>query len=266
MTAASTSFVPWILGRPEVARDLATRCPLPGCVVLDVLAPATLPFFHLVNAGNARAYGGTAMPAWVQLDCACLPSGMIGLGVRRENVEDSLWTDLVAEVTRLFGQDAAEALEGWDGLVPLSEYACVPTPEPGHVVGFSLYSLKKRLGVRTKAMALLMQRARSQTGVAQVDNTSLRTHTILGPLEVVSARVLAHSQPKTTFVYRLRVPADDVLIGIARGGSLPARGPGTVRLAIDDETTTHMARLLELEGPHAIVDVEKGTLVLAPST
>lgn len=260
-----SAFVPWILGRPESARALAVRCPLPGCVVLDVLAPATLPFFHLVNAGNARAYGGTAMPAWVQLDCACLPSGMTGLAVPRAHVDGALWTDLVADVARLFGPDAADALGDWDGLVPLSEYACVPTPEAGHVVGFSLYSLKKHLGARTKAMALLMNQARAQTGVAQVDNAALRTHTILGPLDVVCARVLAHSQPQTTFVYRLRVPADEVLAHIARGGPLPERRPGTVRLAIDDETTTHMARLIEQDGPHAIVAAEKGTLVLAPS-
>jgi hypothetical protein len=260
-----SALVPWILGHGSWCAAAQARAPLPGCAALDVLSPATLPFFQLVNAGNARAYGEGSMPPWVQLDCACLPNGMIGLAVPRAHIEDALWRDLVEAVARIFGAAASRALDSYDGLVPLSEYGCVPTPEPGHVVGFSLYSLRKTLGVRTKAMALLMQSARWQTGVAQVDNRALRTHTALGPLHIVAAQVAAHSQPQTTFVYRLRVPEERVLEDLARGGRIPERPPGTVRLAIGETTTGHMAELLAREGPHAIVDVERGTLVLAPT-
>jgi hypothetical protein len=258
-------LVPFVLGHGAWCDERAARCPLPGCEIVDVLAPAHLPFFRLVNAGNAVAYGGTAMPAWVQLDCACLPSGMIGFAARRADVDDALWAKLVTQVRASFGVDAAAALDGYDGLVPLTEYACVPTPEDGHVVGFSLYSLRKGLGTRTKAMALLMCGATRQTGVTQVNNSALRTHTLLGPLDVIAPRVTAHSDPVHTFVYALRVPSSPVLQGIALGNPAPPRRTGSVRIAIGDETTERMALLLETDGPHAIVDVEHGVLVLSPA-
>lgn len=269
---APTDLTPWLLGHGAWCEIHAARAP-GGAAVFDVLDPSTLPFFHLVNAGNALAYGGHAMPAWVQLDCACLPAGMVGFGVARADVDDALWSRLVTQVEQGFGREARAATERWQGLVPLSEYACVPTPAPGEVVGFSLYSLRPGLGVRTKALGLLVADAVRQTGVAQVDNSALSTHTALGPLEVVAPRVLAHSRPDTTFVYRLQLDDRTSLQAIARGLKAPPRRAGTMRLAVDTGTTTALAALIHTHGRQAIVDVEReehagstrpAALVLAP--
>lgn len=258
-------LVPWLLGHGAWCEAMVQRCPLPGCEMFDVLASSSIPFFQLVNAGNALAYRGSAMPAWVQLDCACLPGGMVGLGVPRAHVEEEIWRGLVENIEQTFGTEAARGAQAWTGIVPLSEYGCVPTPEPRHVVGFSLFSLRKGLGVRTKALALLMHAARTQVGVAQVNNSALRTHTAMGPLHVVAPIVRAHSLPRTTFAYRLALPSEEALARLALGDRPPPRAAGTVRLAIDEETTSRLAQLVEREGAHAIVDVESGSLVLSPS-
>lgn len=254
-------MTPFIFGNGPWCAELAARCPVPGCVVIDVLDPATVPFFHLVNAGNGRAFHGLPMPSWVQLDCACLPAGMIGFGRPRADVDTALYDDLAARVRVTFGEAAGRAVDAWQGLVPLSEYACVRTPEEGHVVGFSLFSLVPRLGVRTKAMALAMHDARVQTGIAQLDNAALRVHVALGPLEIRAAGVAVHTMGATTLVYALRVPALDVLARMATGGALPARPEGELRIPLDGSTTD---RLRALAGPHAIVGATKTELALTP--
>lgn len=258
------TVTPWILGNGPWCDALAARCPLPGCVVLDVLDDATAPFFHLVNAANARAYAGMPMPSWVQLDCASLPAGMIGLGRGRDDVDAALVDALVAGVRASFGDDAADACARWRGLIPLTQYTCVPTPEPGHVVGFSLYSLVTGLGLRTKAMALAMHQARTQTGIVQLDNSALRLHVALGPLDVRAAGVAVHTLADRTIVYALQVPPVDVLARVAQGGARPARAHGDLRIANDPNATRALRTLLRERGPHAIVDVTRTDIVLAP--
>ena len=255
-------MTPWIFGNGPWCAQLADRCPVAGCVIIDVLDPATAPFFHLVNAANARAFSGLPMPPWVQLDCACLPAGMIGLGCTRADVDAVLYADLAARTRVTFGEAAGRAVDEWQGLVPLAEYTCVRTPAEGHVVGFSLYSLVPGLGVRTKAMALSMHEARLQTGIAQLDNAALRVHVALGPLDIRAVGVAVHTMSAMTLVYALRVPALDVLARIATGGPLPPRTPGSLRIALDASTTKALQALV---GAHAIVDVTKSELVLLPA-
>lgn len=252
-------MTPFVFGSGPWCAELAARCPVAGCVVIDVLEPETAPFFHLVNAANARAFAGLPMPSWVQLDCACLPAGMIGLGRVRADVDAALYADLAARVRASFGEDAGRAVDAWDGLVPLAEYTCVRTPEPGHVVGFSLYSLVPGLGLRTKAMALAMHEARVQTGIAQLDNAALRVHVALGPLDIRKAGVAVHTLSATTLVYALRVPALEVLARVATGGAPPPRPPGSLRIRLDAAAAGALRALVE---PHAIVDVTKTELVL----
>lgn len=262
MTLTST-LTPFILGNGPWCAELAARSPLPGCVVLDVLDDSVAPFFHLVNAANARAYAGMPMPSWVQLDCASLPAGMIGLARMRDDVDEQLYAALVDGVRASFGDAPADACTAWTGLVPLAEYTCVQTPEPGHVVGFSLYSLVPGLGLRTKAMALAMHRARVQTGIAQVDNSALRLHAALGALDVRAAGVAVHTLASTTIVYALRVPAADVLARVAQGGALPPRPSGDVRVAIGPHAAREIRALIAARGPHVIVNVSREEIVLA---
>ena len=173
--------------------------------------------FHLIAVGNQLAYGELGMPPWVQLDCATLPGAMVGFALPREKLPFHLTARLAATVRARFGEDAAKALDDYEGPWPVSEYCAAPTFVEGTVVGFSFFSLVRGLGVPSKALALRCYGAREQIGSAQYSNPSLRGHTAFGPLELIPPRVQAHSRPNDTFVYRLRVDQDHLEAVIARG-------------------------------------------------
>lgn len=206
-----------------------------GAVVKDVLDDDSADFFALVNAANARAFGGLSMPAWVQLDCATLPTAMVGFAMKARELDASLVDDLAAR---------AGVPVGDDDLVPVAEYCALPTPEPGHVVGFSLFSLVAGLGLRVKALGLFSLQARVQTGITQADplrplQGALRTHCRLGPLVVEKRGVRVHSKPGTTLVYRLQVPPSSTLAALGRGAltRVPFSGTTTKKAGLDDGDT-----------------------------
>jgi hypothetical protein len=206
-------LVPFVFGHGPWLEGWRARVPTmtdaSDAVVVDVLAPDNVPFFKLMLAGNARAFGDIGMPAWVQLDCATLPTAMIGFARRAGDIDAAVVDDLVGR--------AGLAAIGTEQLVPLAEYTALCTPAAGDVVGFSLFSLLPGLGLRAKALGLLVMGARHQTGITQIDNVALRTHARFGPLEVVRLGVEVHSRPTTTLVYRLVVPDEESLRALARG-------------------------------------------------
>ena len=255
-----TTLVPFVLGTGAGGRALVDRSPLPKTRFLDVLDEKTLAFFQLLNAGNARAYGGMGMPAWVQLDCATLPSAMIGFAAPRADVDDDLFADLARYARATFGDACAPVLAraagaGYDGLVPLSESCLTPSLEPGVVVGFSLFALAPGLGLRSKALALCCHAPRAQVGVAQWANAAVKTHARLGDLAVVAPRAWAHSQPEATFVYRLTPHDDATLRALAAGAasSGPAASTRPVTVVSVADAAAHATRALAAGGRPTIV-------------
>lgn len=208
-----STLVPFVFGHGPWLSGWRARVPtLPdaeAAVAIDVLDDDSVAFFKLMLAGNARAFGDIGMPAWVQLDCATLPTAMIGFARRAADLDPAVVDDLCAR--------AGLAGVAQDQLVPVAEYTALCTPVGGDVVGFSLFSLVPGLGLRAKALALLVMGARHQTGITQIDNIAVKTHARLGPLEIVRLSVQVHSRPTTTLVYRLSVPDDDTLSSLARG-------------------------------------------------
>lgn len=201
-----------------------------AAVAIDVLDDDAVSFFAVVNAANARAFSGLAMPAWVQLDCATLPTAMVGFAAKKRDLVEH-HAALVSDVEARAGVVVDD-----DALVPLAEYCALPTPEAGHVVGFSLFSLLPGLGLRAKALGLLAMQAQVQTGVTQFDNTALSTHCRFGPLVVEKRSVQVHSKPGTTLVYRLQVPPPETLTRLAIGESRRVEFAGdTVRKASLEE-------------------------------
>jgi hypothetical protein len=207
------TLVPFVFGHGPWCLTWRDRVPAmrdaDAAVFLDVLAPTSTAFFHLLLAGNARAFGGMAIPAWVQLDCATLPSAMVGFARRARDIDD----DVRADLCRRAGLSGVDD----DALIPVAEFCALPTPRAGHVVGFSLFSLQPGLGLRAKALGLLVQQATTQTGITQVDNGALRTHCRLGPLVVDQVGVQVHSKPGTTLVYTLTTPPPSTLSALASG-------------------------------------------------
>jgi len=243
-------LVPFVFGHGPWLDGWRARVPTMAdaedAVAVDVLAADSVPFFKLMLAGNARAFGDIGMPAWVQLDCATLPTAMIGFARRAADIDDAVTADLVAR--------AGLASIGTDQLVPLAEYTALCTPAVGDVVGFSLFSLLPGLGLRAKALALLVMGARQQTGITQIDNIALRTHARFGPLEVVRLGVEVHSRPKTTLVYRLAVPDDDTLRALARGDWNRVPFTGATRVCRREDLAVG-DRIVDVTADHVVVAV-----------
>ena len=245
-----SALVPFIYGHGPWLTTWQARVPpmadATPAVTIDVLDPRNAVFFQLMNVANARAFGELGMPAWVQLDCATLPTAMIGFAVRKGGLDG----DLVDDLRRRAGLSIVDD----DQLIPLAEYTALPTPAAGHVVGFSLFSLVPGLGLRAKAMALLAMGATHQTGITQVDNTALKTHCRLGPLEVIRVGVEVHSKPRTTLVYRLTVPNESTMTALALG----------TRTRVDISGARAHKAANDLRDGDVIVDVDaRGIVVLA---
>jgi hypothetical protein len=256
MRVGALELVPFLLGSAATAARLAAACPLGDARFFDVLDPASRPFFHLVNAGNARAFGGLAMPAWVQLDCATLPTAMIGFAAPREALAPSLVEELSAGVASTFGAAAGDAARAFAGPIPIAEYCALPTGEPGVVVGFSLYSLVAgaRLGVRAKALALRCHRAHRQIGLTQYDNSAVRTHCLFGPLVLLAPRAPAHSRPDDTFVYEVACDGARLDELIANGGEPAVAVEGAIELPVEaGRTAARVEALMARHGRLAIV-------------
>jgi hypothetical protein len=236
-SVAALGLRPYVMGYgPHVAPMLA-RCPLPDARCVDIFDPAQQPFYQLVNAGNQLAFGGIGMPAWVQLDCATLPTAMIGFWAAREAIPEALWAALLAQVGRVFGAAAEAEAARWSGPVPLSEYCAIPSAAPETWVGYSLYTLAAQveglaragLGIRTKALALACYGARFQIGMTQYHNRAVQTHAAFGSLPILEPRARPHTQPEQTFVYRLEVPPLERLRALIDRGQEGACPPEPLR-------------------------------------
>ena len=226
MRIGDHDFVPYVLGAEHVGGVGRRVAALPGTRFLDVLDPASAPFFHRLHAANALAFGDMGMPAWVQLDCATLPSAMIGFALRRGDMPEDLAARLEDAVA---AQAPAVGPAQADDLMPLSAFCAVHTREPDTVVAFTWFSLLPGLdlGLRTKAMGLLILRARRQIGVTRRAGPVRALHERLGPLTVLRDRPTIHPAADDTMVYELAVPPAPVLqaLVLEGGRSSPDASP-----------------------------------------
>jgi hypothetical protein len=210
-------FGAYALGLGRVSAGLVQRAGIADLRFLDVADPAQATFFRLLNAGNALAYGGLGMPAWVQLDCGTIPTVMCGFARRRSECPPALVDALERICAERFGAAAAPSEDAW---VPVSEFCAVPSVEPGTFVGFSLFSLLPGLGlgVRSKALGLLCLGARRLIGITQHDSRAERVHRAFGTLRVLVDRPAVHPRGESSYVYEVEVPPRDVLLGLLREG------------------------------------------------
>ncbi len=230
MQIGTIDALPFLLGTAAVSGELLERAPGADVRFVDATAPQNAVFFRLLNAGNALAYGGLGMPDWVQLDCCTLPSVMAGFALRRRDLDPALVRALLHGYERRFGAAGELADDDW---IPVSEYCALPTPTPGLVIGVSLFSLVRGLGLglRSKALGLLVLRATRQLGVTQRHSHGERAHRRLGALRVVRDRLPVHPRAADSYLYELQVPAQEQLLHVYLHGAAPApqggTGPGT---------------------------------------
>ncbi len=259
MIIDSLDYTPYLLGYNAIARPMMDRLPAAlGARFYDIFDPSCLDFYRLVNAGNCAAFGDLGMPLWVQLDCCTLPSAMIGFTLPRAQIAPDLWRRLTHHAERIFGPEAAARLDDYDGPVPVSEYCGVRAHDPDVTLGFSMFALvpAARLGVRTKALALLAYGTPRQIGTTQWNNTAVRAHCRFGPLHILEPRARTHSRPEATFVYAIDVPAPDALLDLIASGDSPRiRHPApafTVEAASPADAADQIERLIRERGPLAL--------------
>lgn len=246
-----TSLRPYFLGYAGTSAHLLDRNPFEQAEVFDIFDRENQRFYRLVNAGNRLAFQGIGMPPWVQLDCCTLPSSMIGFCVDRADCSASTWTQLVSYVAAGFGDAAAAELDGYDGPVPVSQYCAVASLVPGTMVGFSLFTLLPGLGLglRTKALALSCYGCTHQIGMTQYDNSAVRTHASIGPLELLEPAAWPHLLQTETFIYRLDLRGVDLARMARHGLESHARAPDdAIRVPIGPETWSRVTALREAHG------------------
>ena len=165
---------------------------------IDVLNPKHAGFIELVNRLDGLSYGNKnlAIPKWVQLDCASLPSGIVGLAMTAK--------DLPQDIKERF-----EIESDYPGLVPVSEYCAIPSAG-GSWIGHTCASLMEGsgLGLFTKVLALAVYQAQRLRGISQYENTAVKLHTRISNLALASAVTPAHGEPWNTFVYQHEVHQD----------------------------------------------------------
>lgn len=143
----------------------------------------------LYREANAVAFPGElSLPGWVLSDLYLLP-GAIGLLTCEARVLDVP----VRKRLGLRPDDRAIA----------AAYLGAPTIHPHAFIGVSLLSLVPRIvaGAWVKALTLRMLGAKRLRGVAQWQNPSVRVHTRMGPMRVVSSVPGTHEFKAKSFVY-----------------------------------------------------------------
>jgi hypothetical protein len=155
--------------------------------------PVWVERYHRANA--ARFPGPMSLPGWVFVDLYLMPAA-IGL------------LTCPARYLHMRPPGLADDDEGI-----AAAYYAAPSIVPGTVVGVSLISLREGLGgaALIKAMTLEMLRARTQRGIAQWSNKSLRVHTRLGPLRLEGPVPGPHAKADESFVYTVDLTSHQVV-------------------------------------------------------
>ncbi len=194
-------------------------------------------FGSLLTRSNHQAFGGPqdmGMPMWVMLDCAILPSAVVGFMLDVDDAPDDIL-------------DKLEVDDDYEGFVPISEYCGCPTLEDNTISGFSLHSHLPGQGIatRTKALAMAIYGAKYQIGVTQFYNPAIRVHVRFGAMKIELHRPPVHTHPEDSFVYRLRLPPREVLLNMARGADVFGHRdlPEGVRWEFDPDNEMMQGRL-----------------------
>ncbi|TNF28978.1 MAG: hypothetical protein EP329_16795 [Deltaproteobacteria bacterium] len=212
------SCEPFVLARGPVQASLE-RAPLgieiPAGNVLDPQVVANGPFLKLTETLDELTYGPVAlrMPSWVYYDCALMTGAVFGFAMRVDRLPP--WVKKTLAVP-----------EGYDGLVPVSQFVAIPMAHRKAQLVFTLCSINQvapgaapeglwrlTLAAGTAALRTSVLVATSQWRAAQ-----LGLFTSLGPLKIMTAWTPAHDIPATATFY---VHTDDeARARLVHGGGL----------------------------------------------
>ena len=251
--------LPFMLGEHSLIDQLPDRCgpyaftklPINGPDRIEVAEPERLGphatcinparFARLLNIANGVSYGGgMGMPEWVMLDCALLPACFIGWMTPAATLNTDIQYKLNEGLSTVENHRSMARTQVENRLavttgplhterqasewVPTSEFCSIPRLVTDEVVGYSLYSLQRGLGVRAKALGLWVMYQlgiRRQIGVAQWPNlAAIRAHLRFGPLELIDPATPLHTKAGETMIYRLLITQPKKLLSMALGETL----------------------------------------------
>lgn len=165
---------------------------------LDITKTGNREFYKMLRQVDIVAHnsGPLTAPNWVRLDCAILPGGYFGFALSADKCEDRLHTLL-------------KVPDDYNGLVPVSEYIVIPKADGtwvSHTLGTAV--TRKKIGLLSKVIGIKAWGIESYTGVSQYDNSAVRAHARLGPMQLLTAMTEVHDYPTNTFIYRQDVDPD----------------------------------------------------------
>ncbi len=201
---------------------------------INPLLMSSKTFVDLLIQLDGLSYGNKnlGMEKWVALDCGMLPSAFVGLAKKVPCLDNKL-------------KEKFFIPENYKGLVPLTMYCAIPSAEEGVWISHSLASIEqgKGLGLLTKVLGIKLYGAKSLRGIAQYNNNSVKIHTKISNLKLISALTFAHSIPEMTFVYEHEVDENKLINAIS--GVSNIQKPSFLLKTDDYETKLKMQEEIE---------------------
>ncbi|MBI4919248.1 hypothetical protein HY837_04910 [archaeon] len=168
---------------------------------INPLLTSNKTFTDLLVQLDGLSYGdkNLGMEKWVALDCGMLPSAFIGLAKKADSLDSKI-------------KEEFSIPKDYSGLVPITMYCAIPSTKKGLWISHSLAAIEqgKGLGLVTKILGLKIFQAKELIGIAQYNNKSVKIHTKISHLKILSAITSAHSIPEMTFVYQHKVDQDNL--------------------------------------------------------
>lgn len=205
-------YVLYILGDKGNARNFCMSDLGVEVCYVDPLNGCNNVFVDLLLQVDGIGYGekNLSMDRWVALDCGMLPSAFVGLAKKACDLSKDTRAKLSIP-------------KDYDGFVPVTMYCAIPSVERGLWISHSLSSIDngKGLGLATKIIGLMVYGAERIRGIAQYDNSSVKIHSKIADLKLVSAITFVHSIPEMTFIYEHDVDKDR-LVSVLEGRTFKA--------------------------------------------
>lgn len=192
---------------------------------IDSRLRASASFIEGIRRFAELAYAplGVRTPRWVLYDCAVIPGLVFGLA--------GAALDLAAETVESLGFAA-----DYEGPVPLSILAALPTLEPDHWFVYEVASLDQAgrgdLRAATLGAAIELLGAETITATAPWRSSELAIHAAHAPLELLAAELPAHQQPATAVV-RYRPGAAAAIAATAELDASDDRALATLQAEIE---------------------------------
>ncbi len=229
-----TDYALYVLGNQENICEFDMNPFDASAHYIDPLLTSNKTFIDLLIQLDGLSYGDKklGMEKWVALDCGMLPSAFIGLAKSVNSLDDCL-------------KDKFDLPDGYVGFVPVSMYCAIPSAKKGSWISHSLASIVqgKGLGLLTKVLGLKIFRAQEIKGIAQYNNSSVKIHTKISNLKLISALTSAHSIPEMTFVYQHKIDQDK--LEEVLNGSHSSQQPSFLLNVKDLETKQKMQKEIE---------------------